>query len=252
MDNYRLCFIISHRYYRNYQSYIKYYIDNINSFYNNSLIIIVDNNSKYLDDIKNLLSNYTNVLILVNNTECKYEIGAYKVGINYIINNNLLENYNYYIFTQDNFILKNKYDFNILTNNNTKACALNTYTQLKEYYYDPITLGILKKINMDHMIHCLTLCWCNSFVLHKTKMIDFLDMIKDIVINIRRESECSERYLSGMLFKLNDEVMTSIDGDIEFHNLKYDCWTVNLLEDNIPERAFVKKVQQKNDHTIDS
>jgi hypothetical protein len=252
MDNYSLCFIISHRYYRNHQSYIKYYIDNINNFYSNSLIIIVDNNSKYLDDIKILLSNYTNVLILVNDTECKFEIGAYKVGINYILNNNLLEKYDYYIFTQDNFILKNKYDFNILINNNTKACALNTYTKLKEYYYDPLTLGILNKIHINHMIHHLTLCWCNSFVLFKIKIIDFLDMVKDIVITVRRESECSERYLSGMLFKLNDEIMTSIDGDIEFHNLKYDCWTVNLIEDNIPERSFLKKVQQKNENTADN
>jgi hypothetical protein len=247
-----LCFIISHRYYRNYPSYIKYYIDNINNFYENSLIIIVDNNSKYLDDIKTLLNNYTNIIILVNNTECKFEIGAYKVGINYIINNNLLENYDYYIFTQDNFILKNKFDFNILINNNTKACALNTFTKYKEAYYNEITLNILRKINLENRIDELTLCWCNSFILNKSVVIDFLNITKDIIITSRYNGSVhSERYLSGILYYLNNYIMTSIDGDIEFHNLKYDCWTVNLIEDNIPERFFIKKVQQKTENTID-
>lgn len=246
-----LCFIISHRYYRNYQSYIKYYVDNINIFYKNSLILIIDNNSKYLDDIKTLLNNYTNVIILVNNTECKFEIGAYKVGINYIINNNLLENYDYYIFTQDNFILKNKFDFNILLNNNTKACALNTFTKGKEEYYNEITLNILRKINLENRIDELTLCWCCSFILNKSIVIDFLNITKDIIITYRTESCFSERYLSGILYYLNNYIMTSIDGDIELHNLKYNCWTVNLIEDNIPERFFVKKVQQKNEHTLD-
>jgi hypothetical protein len=97
----------------------------------------------------------------------------------------------------------------------------------------------------------LTLCWCCSFILNKLKVTDFLNVTKDIIITNRIESSCSERYLSGILYYLNDYIMDSIDGDIELHNLKYDCWNVNLIEDNISERFFVKKVQQKTENTAD-
>ena len=252
MQEYKICFIISHRYYRNYQSYLKYYIDNINTFYENSLILVVDNNSKYLNDISSLFADYKNVMFLINETICKFEIGAYKVGIRFIYENNLINNYDYYIFTQDNFILKNKFDFNTLTANNTTACALNTYTRGKhEYYYDT-TQRVLAKLNLQNSIDKLTLCWCNSFVLHKSMIFMFFEIVKDIIITVRRDSCCSERYLSGILYYLNNNVMTSIDGDIEIHNLKYDCWTVDLLKDNIKERFFMKKVQQKTENTPDN
>jgi hypothetical protein len=247
MNNYKLCFIISHRYYRSYESFIQYYVDNINKFYDNSLIIIVDNNSKYVDDIKILFINYKNVLFLINETECKFELGAYNVGINYIINNNLLDDYNYYIFTQDNFILKNKFDFNILKENNTLACALNVSNKGKEEYYNPVTLNILNKINLHNRIDELTLCWCSSFILNKDKVIQFLDITKDIIIKERSESCCSERYLSGILYYLNNYIMTSIDGDIEIENLKYDYWNCNPKEYdfNFKDRFFIKKIQHK-------
>ena len=48
----KLCFIISHKYYKSYKSFIKYYVDNIKKFYPNSFILIVDNNSENLEDIK--------------------------------------------------------------------------------------------------------------------------------------------------------------------------------------------------------
>jgi hypothetical protein len=252
MNNYKVAFIISHRYYRSYQSYIKYYVDNIKHYYNDSLIIIVDNNSKYICDIMEIFKDYNNVIILNNDTECKFEIGAYKVGINYILSNNLLENYNYFTFTQDNFILKNKYDFNHLILNNITACALNTFNKHKEEYYNPVTHDILTKINLQDRIDELTLCWCSSFILNNSKIIDFLNIVKDIIITQRWQSCCSERYLSGILYYLNNYRMISIDGDIETREiLKYDCWTVDLINDPIPERYFVKKVQQKTEKTVD-
>jgi len=78
-DNYKVCFIISHKYYRNYESYIQYYVDNIQKFYPESLCIIVDNNSTHIDDIINKLNTYNNVIILSNVSLCKFEIGAYKL-----------------------------------------------------------------------------------------------------------------------------------------------------------------------------
>lgn len=243
----RPCFIISHRYYRNYPSYILHYIENIQKFYENSIIILVDNNSKYLDDIKIQLK--PDIIVLVNDTECKFEIGAYKVGINYIISNNLLNDYDYYVFTQDNFIIKNKYDFDILDKNNTFAAALDIFkVSNNEFYQNQIVMNILKSINLEKKIDDLTLCWCNSFVLNKTKVIDYLNIVKDIVIINRNQSEASERYLSGVLYYLNNHIMSSIN-KID-SNKKYDCWKVNLY-DSFPGIYFVKKIQQKNERTID-
>ena len=249
MNNYKLCFIISHKYYRQYTSYIKYYIDNINNYYENSLILIIDNNSKYIDDIKILFNNYPNVLILINDTECKFEIGAYKLGINYIINNNLLENYDYYIFTQDTFILKNKYDFNILTENNTKACAIHVFYPPKEQYENPIIMNILIKLNLQNRLDELSLCFANSFILNKSKISPFFEIIKDIVITNRFESECSERYLTGILYYLNDYIMTSIEGDIS-HSI-YDFYKIDFINDNFPDKNFLKLMQQKNENSIE-
>jgi len=250
MDNYKLCFIIAHRYYRNYESYIKYYVDNINKFYNDSLIIIVDNNSKYLDDIKNVFKNYTNVLFLINDTECKFELGAYKVGINYIIQNNLLEKYEYYIFTQDNFILKNKFDFNVMINNNTLASFINTLISISSDYNENI-FNVLRKINMLDRINDFTMCCCNSFILNKIKILEFLDMTKDIIIIYRRESEDCERYLGGIIYKLNNYKVVSTDGIMMDKLLNYNRWIVNLIDDPVKERFFVKKLQQKNENTIE-
>lgn len=140
----RPCFIISHRYYRNYQSFILYYIENIQKFYENSMIILVDNNSKYLDDIKKKLN--PEIIVLVNDTECKFEIGAYNVGINYILSNNLLDNFDYYVFTQDNFIIKNKCDFDILEKNNTFAAALDIFkVSNHEFYQNKISYECFEK-----------------------------------------------------------------------------------------------------------
>ena len=51
INNYKLCFIIAQKYYRNYTTYIKYFVDNIQEFYPGSLCIIIDNNSIHINDI---------------------------------------------------------------------------------------------------------------------------------------------------------------------------------------------------------
>ena len=205
-DDYKLCFIISHKYYRQYESYIQYYVDNIQKYYKNSLTIIVDNNSMYINDIKEQLKDYTNVVILSNDSECKFEIGAYKVGIHYLIENNLVNEYDFCIFTQDNFILTNKYNFSLLKQDNVTACSIgiggncyhNGLMNVEE------SQSILKKLTLQNDVDKIGLCWCNSFILDNSKILEFMNILRDIVITIRRQSEYSERYLAAILFFLND------------------------------------------------
>lgn len=248
-----VCFIISTKYYRNYPSYLKLYVDNITKFYTKSFIIIVDNNSKYIDDIKPILSNYNNLVILDNDTSCKFELGAYKVGIQYIINNNISENYEYFIFSQDTFILKNNYNFNNLLTQNIYACPLTTgnhsfWNRTHEVSTIHLFQNIIQNINLQNIIQNMPICWCNSFILHKTKIQLFLNITLHINITKRIESELSERYFGAILYILNNN---KIYGIHNMNHLSYDCWTVNLINDNVKE-YWVKKVQQKNENTVDN
>jgi hypothetical protein len=245
MEN--ICFVISHKYYRTYPSFIKLYVDNIQKFYNQSLILICDNNSKYFGDIKELLKDYNNIIFIDNNSPCKFEIGAYNCGINYILNNNILENYEYYVFTQDNFIIKNKYDFNNLVNNDVKACTINSYYQ--DGACKETSDVVLASIGLLDNLDKITFCWCSSFILHKSKLSAFLDLTKNIIITIRAQSCASERYLARILYELNRHKNFDIDGDIRNLKEKYDCWNVDF--NNHINSFFVKKVQQKNETTPD-
>lgn len=249
-DNYKVCFIIALKYYRNYETYIKYYLDNIQKYYENSFVIIVDNNSKYIQDIHEMFKTYKNLTIITNDDACKFEIGAYKVGINYLISNNLT--CDYCIFTQDTFILKNKYNFNNLKNSNTLACTINSYHNSRFdicYYTTEISRKVLSSLNLQNSIDKLSLCYSNSFVLHHSKIMDFYNIVKDLIITVRHDSILGERFLSGILYHLNNHIITDIDGDIHIIKI-YDGFTVNVYDD-IPGCFFVKKLQQKNENTVD-
>jgi len=230
------------------------YVDNILKFYENSFIIIVDNNSKHIADIIEIFKDYSNLVLLINETICKFEIGAYKVGIQYILDNQLLEKYDYYVFSQDTFILKNKYDFKNLEKEGIFASAFNHYQNrfVKNDYYNLTIYKILCDLNLQDKFDELSLCWCNSFILHKTKINEFLHIVKDIILKDRNDSMCSERYLSGILYLLNNNKIHSIEGDISsIQILTYDCWKVDLVNDLVPKRCFVKRVQQKTEKTAD-
>ena len=261
-DDYNICFLISCKYNRNYITYIKYYVDNIIKFYTNYLIIIIDNNSVYINELIDLFNflNYKNIVIITNNIECKFEIGAYKMGIMYLFKNNLINNYNYYVFTQDNFVLKNKYDFNILKNNNIFASAFN-YLNIYPPYEEEnpglisITRDMLNKLNINDSYKIDKLCWCNSFVLHNSKIINFYNIVKDIIIEVRTFSVATEFYLPKILLILNNNKLFTIDGFAEWRNnihqnIKYDIHSKYINIDSFS--YFEKKFQGKTEETVES
>jgi hypothetical protein len=240
-------FIIAHKYYRGYQSYLKHYIDNIFKFYTDPLVVIVDNNSLYKEDVFETIDKNKNIIFLDNNIECKFEIGAYQVGIKYLIDNKLANKYDYIVFTQDNFIIKNKLDFNILAQRQIKACTINSYYQDGDCA--EVCEKVLKNLGLYNNLNRVTFCWCNSFIASKDRLANIYDYFKKIIIKIRWESCASERYLARILWELNDQKNFDIDGDIRALSAKYDCWTVDPFSD--AKTFFVKKVQQKNETTID-
>jgi hypothetical protein len=254
MNDHRVVFIIAHKYYRTFQSFIKYYVDNIQKFYGDrAYIIIVDNQSKYIQDIIDIFQNYERVTILLNTLPCKFEQGAYNVGINFILENNLFHLFDYYVFTQDTFILKNKFDFHLLEEKNTVACSINLYKMpVIDYLEQPYVMDYLEKLEMVDSIGNFDICFCNSFVLHKSMIHRFLLLTKDFVITEKKQQEATERYLGAILFHLNNEVMESIDGYANDYNvLGYHPHKWNPMERET-YRNFMKHTQFKGEHTMDS
>jgi len=251
-------FIIAHKYFRGYDSYSEYYVQTIQKYYEDSLIIFVDNNSTHKEDIFVNLRNYKNVILLDNDIDCKFEIGAYQVGMKYLLDNSLINDYSYIVFTQDTFILKNRLDFNSLYNSDVKACTINSYFQ--DGMLQGISNEVLSKLGLlDNLDKC-TFCWCCSFIISSSKTEQLYDYFKQIVITSRSESCAAERYLARILWELNDHKNYDIDGDIRYlgdmwNNVantepKYDCHSVNPFDDNI-KTFFVKRAQQKTEYTVD-
>ena len=257
-DEIKVCFVIAFKYFRGYNSHILEYINNINSFYKNAHILIVDNNSTYLQDFN--FNIYENVTLLINESECKFELGAYKVGIKYILDNNLTNDYEYYIFTQDTFIIHNKYDFSILLNNNTFACPLvgsrpGTFShemRMDDMYYKHTInqMGI-----DDENIPNLTFCLATSFVLYKNKLYDFLKMTENIIIYNKHGSCASERFLSGALYLLNNKINAKLE-DIFYNDIHPSSHVIYYANMKIPNHIFklnyfTKFVYNKHETCID-
>ena len=257
-DKNKPVFIIAHKYFRGYESYVEYYINNIKKYYEQALIIIVDNNSTHVEDIFNNLQKYENVVLLNNDIECKFEIGAYQLGLKYLIDNDLIKNYPYVVLTQDTFILKNKVDFNQFFNDNIKACTINTYFQ--DGMLQHISNEVLSNLGLLSDLDKVTFCWCCSFIISNENVIKLHDYFKKIVITNREQSCAAERYLARILWELNDYKNNDIDGDIRYlgetwngnrnPDPKYDCHSVNPYDENI-KTFFVKRAQQKTEKTLD-
>jgi len=260
------CFIIAHRYVRGYVSYIEHYVNNIISFYESPLIIIVDNNSNYKNDVLSVFEKKDNVILLDNNTEHKFEQGAYLVGINYLIEYNLVDKYDYYTFTQDTYILKNKYNFDELIENDVYACPISwgagtqdlPMSLIKPYLENFDLWDDNLEINYNHQLNNLSCynedvlkkilhCYCTSYIIHKTKINDLLKYLKKIKISVRWESELGERYFAWVLYKLNNNKNYQIDYNPYTF---YDHHTINL-HDDFKHGFFAKQQQRKRENTQD-
>lgn len=249
-DNYNVCFIISHRYYRNYESFIQYYVDNIKKFYPDSLCIIVDNNSTYVTDIVDKLKDYDNIVMLSNISPCKFELGAYKFGIYYLIEKNLLNKYDYIVFSQDNFVLKNKYDFNHMKNNNIYGMALgggNDGEYIEKNYSNEQYLEVIRRLNYFDIKDKFSICWCCSFILHNSKIMEFLYLTRDFIITERRDSVASERYFEPILFHFNNNKRHYL---CHVGSISYHYYNIDLKNDTVTE-YFAKKIHGKTEKTPD-
>ena len=222
MGKVKVCFVIASKYIRGYPTYIKTYVDNINTFYKDSFTLIVDNNSLYFEE--DIHFDYTNVKVVTNTSECKFELGAYKFGINYLLENNIVNSYQYFVFTQDTFVLTNYYDFNNLLENNVMACPLvgssegyfiadhtsgmSHYTGHKDY---DLIKNVISKLNLTESANKLSFCFASSFVLNNSKLIHLLELTKGIKTECKMHSESSERFLAGILYVLNNNKNDSIE-----------------------------------------
>jgi len=149
-------------------------------------------------------------------------------------------------------VLKNKYDFNEMTKNNIFAMCFGSGVEGHCYDFQdhPHYKEILVKTNLQHFQNFQNkpnVCWCNSFILHKSKILDFMELVKDLIVTNRHDSECSERYLDVIMFYLNGKKRCAFNNYV---NVSYSQFNVNIVNDIVLE-YFAKRSQQKTEHTLD-
>lgn len=241
----KIIFIIAHKYIKGHESYLNYYLTNINNFYPESDILIIDNNSLFKNQILEEIKANKNFDFIDNDLESKFELGAYYKGLMWLHENKRINKYEYFVFTQDNFILKKYLDFTSLKNNNIEACSL--VSEKNDWEWMQYSNNILTQINMNDDLDKSRLCWCNSFIINQNKIYTIKEILSKIKIKIRKESEASERYMGRILWELNNKKNSDIDGTI--NELDYYCHTVDIRKET--KHFFCKKAQQKNERTVE-
>ena len=249
-DPNKVCFVIAHKYSRGHTSYLKYYISNIQELYPEALTIVVDNNSVYKEDVFSTVRHLNNVVLLDNDSDSKFEIGAYTLALKYVLDNDIHKDYNYFIFAQDTFVLKNRYDFSEMEKDSCFARPINS--MFADGECADVVIPVMTKLGLNNNWDKVNFCWCSSFVVEKTKLTKLYDYFKQIKVICRWESCAGERYLARILWELNEHKdCGDIDGSCSDLAVRhYDTWNVNIFA---PATSFfVKQVQQKNENTVDS
>jgi len=75
----------------------------------------------------------------------------------------------------------------------------------------------LEPIGLYTIIDRINICRGNNFVVHESKLRELYNYIKDIVIKIKIESEICERFMSRIIYELNDhlDLKYTIDGIVD-------------------------------------
>ena len=249
----KICFVIALKYYRTYPVYIREYVDNIRRYYEDSFIIIVDNNSEHIRDIT---FDFDNVVILTNTSPQKFELGAYNLGIKYIIDNGLTEKYDYYTFTQETFMLCEKFDVDELANNGVKACPLVGSKQgsfasefTSEFVFgfkETLIRDTISDLGLMNKTQELSFCFASSFILHKSKLHEFNKMTSNIIVLNKIHSQCCERFLAGIFYILNEGVNTALEDKL------VDDFCSSICPGNIIKlKYFTKYLHFRNDTTTE-
>ena len=168
------------------------------------------------------------------------------------MNHNLVNQYDYCVFTQDTFVLKNKYDFKFLSDQDITAATMYDQTPANEFPNEIMT--ILKNIHRYDYLGQYTFCCCNSFILHSSKVVQFYEICAPIIITDKIGSRYSEYFLARIIFELNNYKMFAIQGNAKNILDKYDCFNPNIIYQNIPDVFFVKyigQIQLKNENKED-
>lgn len=229
--NSKICFIITMKYVKDYETYINIYVNGIQKFYENAFTLIVDNNSDNIEDIYKMLEKYNNIKIITNTSQSKYELGGYIFGIKWLIDNFTLSQYEYYVFTQDTFILTNKFDFNILKNNLIGACSIVEFNE--NLIIDrhtgkslPILIDekkeVLEPLGLYNNMDKIMLCWGCNFVCRNNVIHNLFEYIKNIIVKNKHDSGASERYMGRIIYELNEHRNFNIDGYLKF--LEPECY----------------------------
>ena len=247
----RLCFVIAHKWIRKnppFRSYLSYYIDNIKRLYPDALTLVVDNNSLHKEDVLKDVSHLSGVVVLDNKTDSGFEVGAYTVACRWLCGNGRFKDFDFLIFTQDTFVLKNKYDFTVLWREGIKSCPINTWNN--DMWRVDLQEKALAPMGLNDNLDRIGFCWCNGFVAEGNKIPELLSYIDKVKISTKDESCAAERWLARVVYELNEKGKHwDIDGNLDHKRRKYNEWTVDVMSD-VPS-YFVKSIQQKTEYTVD-
>jgi len=248
----RLCFVIAHKWIRRdppFRSYISYYINNIKKMYPDALTLVVDNKSIHKEDVLKDISNLEGVVILDNKTDSGFEVGAYTVACRWLCDNDRFKDFDFVIFTQDTFVLKNRYDFTSLWREGIKSCPINTWRN--DMWRVDLQEKALTPMGLNDNLDQISFCWCNAFVSAGDNIPQLLSYIDKVIITTKDESCAAERWLARVVYELNERGKHwDIDGNIDNIRSKYNEWSVDIMSD-VPS-YFVKSIQQKTESTVDS
>jgi hypothetical protein len=199
----------------------------------------VNNASSYTEFFDRFI-NTPNLIIIENISESTYELGAYIFATNYIIHKNL--NFDYYICTQDTFVLVNEFNLNELKLNNTTACSISNFSFDRMF---DLHKNVLMQLNMYEPNYTFLGCWCSSFCVTHEKLLQIYTILKDTHMKTKQDSIECERFMGYILNILNDRKSTSIEKGYEGYN--YDVFSTEPSSDRL--NYFIKCIQGKNNHT---